>query len=322
MLTNYELIQGKGKPKRRGLVIEDVRDDLFDLTGGWPKRVGEHLFVEGPNCQPIYLDKPTKFFGWIDGSAHVDWSKGSDCVSQERFYANLTMSADSYDALETSPHFPPLPSNYYMHPPLPQTDTTYLDHLIDYFTPLTPTDRDLIRAFAQTLCWGGPPGSRPIFLITGPDHDPQPEKKGRGIGKSALVTLFSELVGGVMTFSQREDIVAIKKRLLSPAARSLRVALLDNVKTLRFSWADLEGLITANVVSGHEMYEGEGRRPNTLIWAVTLNGATLSKDIAERSVIIKLDRPEYNPHWESEVREYIKENRWEILNDIRLTLEN
>ena len=46
-----------------------------------------------------------------------------------------------------------------------------------------------------------------------------------------------------------------------------------------------------------KMYIGEAQRPNTLTWFVTLNGAYLSKDLAQRCVLIRLDRPTFTGNW-------------------------
>ncbi len=299
--------------------IAVVRNDLYDLTGDWPKRVGDVLFAEGPGHKPLYLDSATKFFAWLDDRCQVDWWKGTDAVSQERFYANLAMTAEAYVAVEAYPHWPPLPGVCYMHPPLPESNGSYLDNLVERFSPFGPADAALIRAFILSLFWGGEPGTRPAWLIVGPDNDPA---KGRGIGKSTFLAVLSELVGGLLEISPTEDIVTIKKRLLSPEARPCRVCRIDNVKTHRFSWADLEGLITSPVISGHRMYVGEGRRPNTLMWTVTLNGASMSKDMAQRCVVIKLNRPAHNPTWEEDVRQYIEEHRWQIIADVLQVLKN
>jgi hypothetical protein len=94
------------------------------------------------------------------------------------------------------------------------------------------------------------------------------------------------------------------------------VALLDNIKKLRFSSAELESLITNDLISGRALYVGEGCRPNTLTWFLTLNSATLSKDLAQRCVIIRLNRPPYDATWEGRLWAYIDERRWEIIGDI------
>jgi hypothetical protein len=110
-------------------------------------------------------------------------------------------------------------------------------------------------------------------------------------------------------------------RLLSPEGLGRRVVLLDNMKTLRFSWAELEGLITTDVISGRQLFTGEGRRPNTLTWCITLNGANLSKDMAQRCIIVKLARPEYSATWEEETIAFIEEHRWEIIGDALALLQ-
>jgi hypothetical protein len=53
-----------------------------------------------------------------------------------------------------------------------------------------------------------------------------------------------------------------------------------------------------------------------LIWVITLNGASLSKDLAQRVIVVKVKRPSYSPTWENKVRDYIEENRWAIIGDI------
>jgi hypothetical protein len=179
-----------------------------------------------------------------------------------------------------------------------------------------------LKAFVLTLLWGGRCGARPAFVFTG--HDDRDASRGRGIGKSTIPELMSGLVGGLVEVSPQSDIEAIKRRLLSPDAKNLRMARIDNLKTHRFSWGDLEGLITAPIISGHRLYRGEGRRPNTLTWAITLNGASLSTDMAQRSVIIHVQRPAYSENWEASTRQFIETNRWQInsdaISEIRRTL--
>jgi hypothetical protein len=103
---------------------------------------------------------------------------------------------------------------------------------------------------------------------------------------------------------------------LSPNALGYRVATLDNVKSLKFSWAELEGLIACQTISGRRLYHGEGRRPNTMTIFITLNGASLSKDLAQRCVIVKLKRPKRNPLWREEMPKFIADNRWAIIGDL------
>jgi len=116
--------------------------------------------------------------------------------------------------------------------------------------------------------------------------------------------------------SHGEAIDVVKKRLLTTEALGKRVVLFDNLKTNKLSWAELEALITANVISGHRLYAGERARPNTLTWMLTLNGPAMAKDMAQRSVVIKLKRPEHTGTWEDDLNAYIEANRWSIIADI------
>ena len=317
VFSNWEWDDSGSKPKKRGLALSDICHELYQLTSGWPRRVDKTLFVLGANFKARYLETAAQLFAWFDAQAFVDWGHYSDMVSQERFLAHLQETAQRYETVEQFPRWPPFPSGYYLHPPMPVTEGQYLEQFVNFFSPLTDVDRELIRAFVISLAWGGPAEARPAWLFTAPDDDPH---GGRGVGKSKLIELCGELVGGTLEISANEDIIAIKKRLLSPAARTAALARIDNIKTYRFSWADLEGLITSPVISGHRMYKGEGRRPNTLTWTLTLNGASLSKDMAKRVIVVKLQRPTYSPTWEQDVRDFIEEHRWQILNDIRQTL--
>lgn len=125
-----------------------------------------------------------------------------------------------------------------------------------------------------------------------------------------------------MTVSATSSMEKVMTRLLSARGRVLRVALIDNLKTGRFSWADFEAVVTAKSLSGHELYQGEGNRPNLLVWILTVNAPGLSKDVAERTVTIRLTRPEFDPDWEATVRDYIEEHRTEIFADCQALIEN
>jgi len=94
------------------------------------------------------------------------------------------------------------------------------------------------------------------------------------------------------------------------------VLLLDNVKSLKFSWDELEALITTSVISGKQNYVGEGRIPNSFTVCMTLNGASLSKDMASRCIVVELTRPTYSGTWAEDTRDFIESNRWAILGDL------
>ena len=317
--ANYrESENDAGEPVKVAIRVAELDASLRGLVGDWPKCVrGDTLFWESPEYEPVYLRSSSQLFAWIDRRAHVDWTKGASYIPQERFYEHRRMTSQRFDGIETLPHWPPLPGLYYMHPPVPKAEGR-LGELVDFFSPLTDEDRELIVAFVLTLFWGGSPGSRPAFLFTGPDQD---EQQGRGIGKTKVAQILaSEMAGGVIDVSPRDEISAVKTRLLSEGGSTARVAMLDNIKTLRLSSAELEGIITTSHISGHALYVGERKRPNTLIWVLTLNGVSLSKDMAQRVVCVKLTRPVHRPGWEDDVRSFIRTHRPAILAEIRDTL--
>jgi len=297
----------------RGLMIVEIAAALLALTGGWPRRVGGELFAEGADGRPDAIRSATDLFAWIRRHARVVWRRGDDKVPQHEFHAHLLRAAEAFDAVERVPHWPPVAGIYYMTPELPESDGSHLELLLDAFRPATPVDRALLKAYLMTLGWGGAPGARPAFLFTGPEVD---EQRGRGVGKTTFATITAPLFGGFLHAGAKEDMPAIVKRLLSPEGRGKRVVLLDNVKTHRFSWAELEAFITSPVISGHEMYHGEGQRPNTTTVAITVNGASLSKDLAQRAVVVRLARPDHVADWAKTVAGYIADRRAEILADL------
>ena len=126
----------------------------------------------------------------------------------------------------------------------------------------------------------------------------------------------ARLIGGLLSASTRDDFAGIRTRLLSPEGLGKRLLLFDNLKTLRLSSEDLEQLVTAEVVSGRCLYVGEAQRPNTLTVVLTINGASLSKDLAQRTVPITLARPTYTPSWESDVQALVERDRWAIIGDL------
>lgn len=288
--------------------MQTIIETIERSTGGFPKRVDGALFVEDGHGIS-WLQSRQSLFGYLQSTiGAVKWHGGVSCVKQCEVFEELRRTSDRFIAVEELPHEPMIAGHYYAGQPIPPGDGKALAWLLARFNPATDIDADLIRAAFITPMWGGPPGTRPCFLITSDD--------GRGAGKSTLAEIVGEIFGGVLQFSHMEDVETIKTRLLSPAALPRRVALLDNVKTHKFSWADLEAMITAFEIGGHRMFVGEGTRPNTLTWFVTVNGAALSTDLAQRSVIIKIRRPERSATWLEETRQFVQEHRLEILGDI------
>lgn len=294
------------------LTIPCIIDRIQEATNGWPRRIGTNLFIHERPARDVYWIKDSaSLFGYLNTrTGSVRWERDKDSkgfATKEEVFAELRRTAKQYDAIEAYPHCPPIEGRYYAHDEIKPGDGTKLRQLISMFSPLTQTDYDLILTAFLSAVWGGRPGAIPCFFLTSPD--------GRGVGKTTLVELLALLLGGYIAVSANEDITKLKERLLSPDALTKRIALIDNMKSLKFSWGELEALITSRTISGRRMYVGEFQRPNNVVWFITVNGASLSEDMAQRAVVIKLARQEYRPGWQNDVSQFIEANRHEIIGD-------
>ena len=300
------------------LEIDAIADSLLELTGGWPKCIsGVLCYVNGDKV--CVLADTAALFAWIGSRAPVEWRRGARAVTKEEFFKRLHQR-QQWDWATAHPHFPPVPNVYYLQPPPKAKNTGALDELIQCFRPKTAEDGQLIKALALTLFWGGPPGKRPQFVIVA-DEDEDADA-GRGTGKTSVAQYLSELVGGCIDIDHAEDRHHILTNLLSPSSWAQRIVLIDNLKSTRFSNELLEKLITRSEITGHRMYHGFGMRPNLLTYVVTVNGAFFSTDMAQRSVVIRLERPPMTSNdWDADTLAFVTENRQRIVADVRWHLE-
>ncbi len=297
--------EGEGTPPA---TLTQIINTLRGRFRGWPAKCNGTLFI-GHGHDVHWLPDSPALFGWFANFGIVDWTRKADFVPQDQFFREWRRQAREFEAIEKAPHEPPIPGHFYACPSLKPGDGRTVRRLIDEFFSLeSELDAQLLLAMLATPLWGGPPGARPACMITA--------TAGRGRGKTTLAQKIAQLYGGSIEVSSSEDIAKIKTRFLSPDAMPKRIALLDNVKTTRFSWAELESLITADQIDGHRMYVGHASRPNLFTWIITLNGASLSTDLAQRVVEIKLATPKYSDAWEGEIDAFIDQNREAILGDL------
>lgn len=307
--TNGHLEYLDKKTRVIPLPMEEILSRLRSHAGDWPRRVGSKLFVHHGQKDIAWLGNAAALYGWLGSTlGTINWHSATGCVTKPEMFAEVKRLARNYTSIESLPHEPAVPDVYYSCRMVEPGNGEHLEQLLDRFCPASEIDRDLILAAMMTLIWGGPGGTRPAFVIDSSD--------GRGVGKSKLAELLGVLVGGALDLRDGEQIASIKSRLLSPEGIKKRVAIIDNVKSDNFSWADLESMITAPFISGKEMYVGEAARPNVLTWLVTLNSANLSTDLAQRSVIIKLTTPQRSDTWEEDTSNFIREHQWQIIADI------
>lgn len=311
----------KTESMKVGLPAIAISEKLAALTDGWPRRVGRLLFVPDSHS-PVYLEDHSQLFGWIaralqragnEKTNPIQWTLGDDKLGQKLFDAYLRQTVPNYSAVNAYPHEPIFHDHFYLHPEPKPAYGAALRGLLERFNPSTDVDRALVLAFFLTLFWGGQPGQRPGFLFTAPEAD---ERAGRGVGKTTLVKMGAHLVGGFISCGASDSMDDVKKRMFSPEGRGRRILLVDNVKSHKFSWAELEDFITADTISGRQLYVGEGRLPNTYTTCITVNGATLSKDLAQRCVVVQVKRPTYSATWEEDTIAMIDQRRWEIIGDL------
>lgn len=307
--------ESNGKPTTREvpLTIPEIIERISRATDRWPRRIGSALFVHEAGRPAVsWLESPSALFGWLNTqTGPVHWRNntrdGTGFATQEEVFCELRRKATNYEAIEVYPHEPRLDRHYYLCENIAPGDGATLRKFVRLFSPATDADGDLILAMILSLFFGGPPGSIPCFAITSDD--------GRGAGKTTLANVVAALVGGTIDVSANETIRDLKERLLSPDATTKRVVLIDNLKSLKFSYGELEALITASQISGRRMYVGEAARPNNLVWMLTLNGANFSEDMAQRSVIVKLAKRTYNARFHDRVSRFLLKHQPEIVAD-------
>lgn len=316
-LNNYHLWSSMDEKKKRRVPrnIGQILEHLHDITGNRIAKVDNVLFADDPETGIHYFakHKAAGLFGYLHSKCNVVWQGGSGFVTQAELFAELERTAKQYNDVETIPHEPRVEGIYYGCASPKAGTGERLQQLLAFFSPASDLDAQLIKLLFLTAFWGGPPGTRPLFVVTSDD--------GRGAGKTSVFKVLSHLIGGMVEVSANADMGDVVTRLLSPGGQSKRLMLLDNVKTRNFSWAELEALVTSPAISGKRLYCGEGQRPNLLTIGVTLNGVNLSEDIAQRAVVIKVKRPAYLGAWFEEVFQFVDQFRDEIIDDIISALQ-
>jgi len=288
---------------RKAVSMSDLASQLAEL-GLMPNRVGDDLFVPWKDSVRLLRDKDD-LFAYLKNEVQLDWSNKVRCgVKGIELYRHLQCVAPEFKEVSYLPHYPKIPEVYYAHGEF--TAGGKFEGFLDFFRPETAEDRQFLKAALLTPFWGGPPGTRPLFNIIA--------DSGRGCGKTTAAEKIADIAGGCINVLGTNT-ETLATRLLSPNARDKQIILLDNLKSDKFDWAGAEHLVTATTVSGRRLYHGEGQRLNLFTWFITVNGCSLSTDMAQRSVIIKLAKPENDPTWLTRLNAYIEEHRSAIIGD-------
>lgn len=321
-ISNYRLVHpenGQGPSIKAPMTPQEIIEGIQCATQGWPKVCDGALFVPGRAGNVRWLRNGNDLHAFIAEAAGeqgktIEWGRGVDLTPMPALYSSLVELSDRFEAVEVFPHYPQCAATYYMVPKIPAHGNGAFDQLLSMFEPDTETDRALIRAFFLTLAWGGKPGGRPIFAFEAATEN---GKAGQGSGKSTVPAKAGELFGGFVSIDLATDSGKdLMPRLLSAAGRRARLVIFDNVKGSRVSSSLIESSVTAPVLSGKQLFQGEGSRPNYLTWCITSNQPSLSKDLAARTYPIRVRPPKYSPEWETKIGGFINANRWKIIADI------
>jgi len=295
----------------------DIWQQVSSFTEDKIFRIGGKLFTIIENGEVVWLQNASEYFSILYRiGMRGDWSdKVTGAVSKSEFFNFARTKAKAFDFIMEYPLYPAQENVYYKNQIAPEK-TGRLDELLNFFNPHSPEDRDFLKAAFVTPFWGGSAGKKPAFVFDGADDSG--EGKKRGIGKSTIIEVMSRLLGEeYVDMDYRLPVEDMKKRLLGASSRIVRF---DNVKSALLSSEAIENLITAEKINGHRMYQGDSSMPNFFTYCFTFNDAAFSKDLAQRAIIVRLDRPEYNAGWEERVNSFIDDFRDEIIADIGAVL--
>lgn len=304
--------EGETQYKVKPLPFNEVSAKVSELLLGEIANVyGELVLLpDKPEDDAVPLKSTADLFALLGNMFKdvPDWKKGQNFMTKEELLSSLKVVLPTLQSIEKAPHYPPMKNVHYVLPELPEPDMEMLEEFLNFFSPETEYDRDLILAMFLTTLWGGPAGQRAPFLVT--------SKDGRGVGKSTLAETAAKLLNQIpIQASTRLDSDGLTTRLLSWEAMKSRIVLFDNeVGTQqKISNAGMASLFTTGQISGRKLYVGEASRPNHLVWIMTLNSVTLDSDFASRCIPIALKKPSENVNWQEKLNTFIEENRWILI---------
>ena len=324
MVSNVSIRMGQTQTGKREIVtlhrsLDEIRDDAKLV--GWPreaKSIGLFYTSYDKDGNEILhpINRVSEVFSMFHSRAQVSWHSGTvpneagsilSTITKEEFVDSLRIDPlHSYDSVGEYPHEPPFPDYYYLNRNLPPATGEALRKFLDALNPETEEDRALMLAAMLTPGWGGPPGTRPLFVFS--------SDWGQGSGKTETAKAIASIWGGAPFLSTQDSWESVMKGLFSSSDWNARVAIFDNVRG-RFGGADIESAITSPKLQGWKSYVGQVSRKNDITFFLTYNLPEMSRDLAERSIIIKVGKPRPGRfvQW---VSEFVSEHKWALIADL------
>lgn len=308
--------------------VEQIAAEIREATGGWPMLSdGLGLFgMRGTTEAPEVwlLSTADDLFAFLHDRAAVSWHSGQcedpvtgarrSAVTRAEIFTWLKANClPRVEAVYSLPHAPKLPRSFYIPKPIrPSVRSGHLlGDLVESFNAESDIDRTLLLAALLTPGWGGKPGSRPAMVLT--------SEHGQSSGKTATARIIGDVWGGAAMLDYSPDWATVTKRIFSSDDWDSRVMLFDNIKGKNFGGTGIETAVTAKTISGHRMYHGTISRPNIATWFVTFNLPSFSRDMAERSVEIRIGSPK-SGSWLEWADSFVSRNREGIVAEIMAIL--
>lgn len=305
---------------------------ISEESKGWPRRVAGLPFavIGGPKDEDEtflpdegmirVLKEQDQLFAWLHEWSSPFWASASrqcvdrntgtprTAVTKAELAAQLEVSANpNYISVETLPHYPEVRGAFYLPARLPESDGTALAEFRGHLNAASEIDRDLILAALLTPGWGGPTGTRPIFLIT--------SNSGTGVGKTKTARMISSVWGKDIGIRPEDDAAKMQSAIVSPSAIGRRIVLLDDARgTLKIP--SLESALTADEFQGHRLYVGHYTVPNRKTILITTNDPHLGHDLADRAIPIYIGTEKHGSDHEEWWVNFLETRRAALVADI------
>lgn len=214
-----------------------------------------------------------------------------------------------YKVISKYPFWPNDPAHLIVGPPIVPAETGLLDRFLDFFNPLTPFDRILMKAMLITPCSGLLQGKRPLFIIAGEDGADSTIKIGKSTFAKMVGSLHESFADIHVELQPRDMIVDIMQNA------DKRVQRFDNVRGA-FRTTIIERFITSPNLSGHVFSKGYRSFPNNTTFIMTCNDPQVSDDLADRGVVNRLAAPKPGTVWiEENAQAFLEEHRIGMLQE-------